>query len=74
MIQAKVKSKRSKQHVEIVQYVHGNSLKVALPVLSQNENCIDDVDQEWGLFYAVVFESLKGEHIDIEELTDETCL
>ena len=57
--------------LKIVQYVNENSLKAAQPVPSRNEKYIEEVETEWGLFYAVVFEALQGEHLDIEELTNE---
>lgn len=57
--------------LEIVQYLAKNSLNVAQPVLSLNKKYIEVVETEWGVFYSVVFEALRGDHYDIEELTDK---
>jgi Ser/Thr protein kinase RdoA (MazF antagonist) len=57
--------------INIVQYLGDNSLKVAQPVKSLNEKYIEVVETEFGTFYAVVFESLQGEHYEIEEINNE---
>lgn len=46
------------------------NLRVALPVLSNDENHIERVETELGPFFAVVFEGLEGDMFEIEELEE----
>lgn len=46
------------------------NVKVALPVLSNEENYIEKVETELGSFFAVVFEGLEGDMFETEELEE----
>jgi Ser/Thr protein kinase RdoA (MazF antagonist) len=54
----------------IVRYLGGKSLNVAQPVLSLNGNDIEVAETDIGTFYAVVFEAMEGDHLDLEEMTE----
>jgi Ser/Thr protein kinase RdoA (MazF antagonist) len=57
-----------KAEIEILEYLRHQPLRVALPVQSLNQNFIETVENEWGTFYAVVFEALPGKQFETEEL------
>jgi Ser/Thr protein kinase RdoA (MazF antagonist) len=56
--------------IEILNYLRGKPLRIALPVKSLNDRSVETVDTEIGTFYAVVFEALEGKHFEFEELDE----
>jgi Ser/Thr protein kinase RdoA (MazF antagonist) len=57
--------------IEILEYLRGQAIRVALPVKSLNNNYIETVETEIGTFNAVVFEALPGKQFETEELVLE---
>lgn len=55
--------------IEMLVYLSERSLLVSAPVKSLHSRYVETVETEWGTFYATVFEGLKGEHIDFEEMS-----
>lgn len=55
----------------ILQYLHKNQVRVALPVVSKEGRLIETVESPLGIYYAVVFEALEGEHQEFEKLFTE---
>lgn len=57
--------------IAFVSYLSGQGLSVAKPVQSSAGAFVESVTTSLGTFHAVVFERLKGEQFDFEELTPE---
>ncbi len=57
--------------LELLHALDERSLRVSRPVKSLHGREVEEVQTEWGTFYAVVFEALSGEHPDAEELRPE---
>ncbi|WP_412967328.1 phosphotransferase enzyme family protein [Fredinandcohnia sp. 179-A 10B2 NHS] len=57
--------------IKILLSLKDSDVKVALPIASKAGDYIEIVETELGKVYAVVFEGLTGDHIDIEEMNDE---
>jgi len=57
--------------IKILLYLGTNSLQIAQPVKSFNDQYIEIVETEIGIFYAVVFEALQGKQFEIDELEIE---
>lgn len=57
--------------MEVLLSLKDSDVKVALPIASIAGNYIEIVETDLGTVYAVVFEGLTGEHIDIEEMNEE---
>lgn len=54
----------------IVRYLGEKSLNVAKPLPSIKGNDIEVAETDIGTFYAVVFEAMEGDHLDLEEMTE----
>jgi Ser/Thr protein kinase RdoA (MazF antagonist) len=57
--------------LKILDFLRDNPITVALPIPSINGNTVEVVETERGIFYAVVFEAIPGQHLDIEELGEQ---
>ncbi|GGD87903.1 phosphotransferase enzyme family protein [Paenibacillus nasutitermitis] len=57
--------------IAILRHLDNGSLRIAQPVLSINGNFVETASTAIGMYHAVVFEALPGEHPDISEM-DET--
>ena len=60
-----------KSEIKILLYLGTKSLQVAEPVKSINDEYIEVIETESGIFYAVVFEALQGKQFEIDELEIE---
>lgn len=56
--------------VEVLQYLSQQSIRIAEPVRSQAGRFVESVETKIGTFYAVVFQALKGNLYEFEELEE----
>lgn len=54
--------------MKILEYLRNQPIRVALPVPSLAGNVIETIETEIGTFYAVVFEALIGDQLEVEQL------
>ncbi|HEY2491923.1 MAG TPA: phosphotransferase [Paenibacillus sp.] len=57
--------------INILEYLCEKGLNVVKPVKSRNNKIIEVIETDLGVYHAVVFEKLPGEHLEMDELTDE---
>jgi Ser/Thr protein kinase RdoA (MazF antagonist) len=57
--------------VDIVTWLAGAGLRVALPVRSAAGSRVETVETEWGTFHAVVFAALAGSQLELDDLDPE---
>jgi Ser/Thr protein kinase RdoA (MazF antagonist) len=53
--------------IALVKWLAEEGLAVVHPVRSQNGRFVETVATDWGTFHAVVFDALKGIHLEIDE-------
>jgi Ser/Thr protein kinase RdoA (MazF antagonist) len=54
--------------MKILEYLRDQPIRVAQPIPSIAGNVIETIETEIGTFYAVVFEALKGDQLEVEQL------
>ncbi|MCA9836897.1 MAG: phosphotransferase [Trueperaceae bacterium] len=59
------------QELNFIRFLDAGGLKVARPVPSLSGTLLEQVSSPLGVFHAVVFEGLTGEHYDLDELSEE---
>lgn len=57
--------------VELLKSLSAAGIAVAEPVLSRNGRYVERVETSLGEFHAVLFKGLSGQHIELEDMTDD---
>lgn len=56
--------------LDCVEYLAEQGVRVARPVVAKAGACVERVETELGVFHAVLFEALPGEHRDLDDLDE----
>jgi Ser/Thr protein kinase RdoA (MazF antagonist) len=58
---------------EYLNFLAGEGVRVAVPILSLSGNYVETVQTSYGLFHGAVFEAVSGKQFNIDDLTPELC-